>query len=613
MLCVCGLLVPEPFWGQDQKHELKGIELKLTDTLSQDPFPGLDSSLNGYKVFFTGEDHTFTNSNILLELNMMKYLHKKANMRIHLLEFGTSVGWLVDQYVQSGDSMYLAALKDYSYRNFAPLFKGLREFNATLDSANKIRVVGIDLEWSFSTSSKVLSLLLKDSLQPDSEIALAIEAIKGMAEYVTTDYNGRTAYGGGFGSLYSGNFNLNTGMRDVMNCFYKHKEKFMKCVAREPEMFEKIMNGIKEWERWDEYEDKRMIQGTYFREQYMYDRFMEVMKKNPNVSFYGQFGRCHVAREEQREWCNSYMFNAVASRMNNSPDPRLRKKVFTIGIYYPNAHRTVKGKFAYGYEQTEEERKLSAYLPQDRRSGLFMYRIKSDTVLTRIMGERFQYIILNFSPNDPKDGETDKIEPKKYYYNEMFYHADGFYQFHHVKTEKLFSFLNTSGFTLDETRMTQAGGGFTFSEDDYQTIMLHYTHILPMGFTDSAGNKGRISGYNFMFRLGKEIGPRNWFQASPYIGLGFGNLKLSFSDVNNNSGVFGGTYFENYSNPAMLVDAGADVRANLGFISLGLRGGYMIDTSDKGWKAGDEFIDGAPRTGMSGFYYGVNVSLFLRE
>ncbi|MCC7302154.1 MAG: erythromycin esterase family protein [Bacteroidia bacterium] len=614
VLAAAAVCLPNGGFAQQTMHKLQGVEVLLHDTLENDPFPGLDSTVANYKVFFTGEDHTFTSSNILLELKMMRFLHKKARMRVHLLEFGASVGWLVNNYVQTGDTSYLTALKDYSYKDFRALFTGLRDFNARQDSASRIRVVGLDLEWSFSTSCKVLSLLLNDSVTPASEIALSVETIRGLAEYVTTNYNGRTAYGGGgFGSLYSGNFDIENAMMSVMENYYSNRDAFQKCIKKEPETFEKIMNGIREWKKWKEYEEKQMIQGTYFREQYMYDRFMEVYKNNPGVSFYGQFGRCHVARNVQSQWCNSYMFNAVAGRMNTSTDTTLRNKVFTIAVYYPNAHRTSSGKFLFGFEPTPEEQEISRYLDSDRRTGLFLYEVSADTALKRIMTDKFQYLLLNFSPHDDDSERNNTGKYKPYEHSKTYYHADGFITFHYMNTSSLFTFLSESGFIADNNRISQAGGGLTICENGYQAAQMHYTYFLPVAFRDTAGTSGKVSGYQFMFRTGREVGPRNWFQAFPYLGIGFGNMKLHFSDENAPNGIFGSPNKENYRNNAFLMDVGADVRTNIGFVSLGIRGGFMLDTSDKVWKSGDDVIANAPRTGMTGLYYSFNVSLFLSE
>ncbi len=599
--------------AQDKETFLKGVEFSLEDSNDLVTFASLDSVIKTKKVFFNGEDHTFTKSNIRLELKMMRYLHQKANMRVHLLEFGASVGWLVNKYVQTGDSTYLTALKDYSYKDFKDLFKGLHEYNSKQDSAHRIMVVGIDLEWSFSTSCKVLALLLNDSISPSPAIALSIESIKGLAEYVSTSYNGRS-YEGIYRSMYSGTYSMQNTMRKVMEVYYEHKAEFEKCIKSEPETFERIMNGIREWDKWDEFEGKNMIQGTYFREQYMYDRFMEALKKYPNVTFFGQFGRCHIAKEEQSEWCNSYVFNAVASRINNSPDPLVKDKVMTLAIYYPNGHKPYKGSGKFETYNTKEEDEIRKHLDPKKKSNLELFPITGDTLLTRIMGNKFQYLIVNYLTSDKAYDDSDADVPyKNTSYSKIYYHADGFYQFHHVNATKLFEFLSDSGFAITNAPFTEIGGGLTVSEDDYQTVMFHYSSILPIKFSDSIGNSGKLSGYHFMFHYGKDVGPGNWFQAAPYFGMGFGNMKLSITDVNSQAGVFGGTYVEHYNNPAVLLDLGADVRANLGFISLGLRGGWMLDTSDKGWKAGADFVNGAPRTGMTGFYYAANISIFLSE
>ena len=98
------------------------------------------------------------------------------------LEQGYSWGWMLDKYLQTGDTAVLHILNNYSYSIYEKMFEELRAYNESLDSNDKIKVIGIDVERFFGLAVRTLSYLLPDKDPPD-EISLEVESLKGLAAY----------------------------------------------------------------------------------------------------------------------------------------------------------------------------------------------------------------------------------------------------------------------------------------------------------------------------------------------------------------------------------------------------------------------------------------------
>ena len=139
----------------------------------------LDSLDTNYRLYFSGENHAFQISNLKLELKLLKYFHQKHNVNTLLLEFGEATGWMANQYLITGDKKLEESIKRHYSKGFFEYFKEVKEYNDSLSEENKIRIVGIDLQRSFSIGFEMLNYLLpSDSVLPSDSILQQIELIK---------------------------------------------------------------------------------------------------------------------------------------------------------------------------------------------------------------------------------------------------------------------------------------------------------------------------------------------------------------------------------------------------------------------------------------------------
>ena len=103
----------------------------------------LKPELKGKKLFLFGEVHGVAVNNIL-QLSLLKYLHKYANVRHLLLEVSPAEGFLYDHYLRTGEKKYLTTTTYSDILEDRRFWDSLYLFNKQQPSSQKIRVFGID-------------------------------------------------------------------------------------------------------------------------------------------------------------------------------------------------------------------------------------------------------------------------------------------------------------------------------------------------------------------------------------------------------------------------------------------------------------------------------------
>ncbi|NQW43292.1 MAG: hypothetical protein HQ463_07670 [Bacteroidetes bacterium] len=156
------------------------------DSIPDIPILGLnklDSIVNNYTVFFTGENHSYANQNSNIELKILKYLNEKAGVRNLLIELGFSRGYMLNKYIND-DTSYFKNMEGTTATKYLNLYKKLRTYNLSLPLEKRIKFHGIDLE-RFADDGPVLlnRLIPKDKAVPKA-IDFQIEVLKSYAYYI---------------------------------------------------------------------------------------------------------------------------------------------------------------------------------------------------------------------------------------------------------------------------------------------------------------------------------------------------------------------------------------------------------------------------------------------
>lgn len=158
------------FWGfilmGNAQPQLKEYSCISFDADAKQNFSMLDSVVPNYQMFLIGETHGVS-SNPKLVMEMLPYLHEKANVRNLLIEFGYTDAYLINYYLATGDSFYLRPLFYYRYKDYHDFWRELYQFNQKLPKEKRVTVVGIDFEYSRPLAFVLNSLIIRGDKIPD--------------------------------------------------------------------------------------------------------------------------------------------------------------------------------------------------------------------------------------------------------------------------------------------------------------------------------------------------------------------------------------------------------------------------------------------------------------
>lgn len=595
--------------GYVNSQVLQKSQLNLKQNENFDDLAMLDSGINNYRVFFTGENHVFRKSNYLLQLKMLKYLHQKAGVKHLFLEFGYSRGWLVNQYIQTGDSILFKTLKNYSYPEYAALYKGIYEYNKTLDSNKKITVTGIDLERSSTSAIKVLSMLLPKS-DPPKNIAVHVDAIRALGVYSDKRHYMLDDEEVSTGDVYySGNFyNENLSLRHILNDIDSNSEHYHAYFGDNYIHVLNIIKGIKGEQQRTVYINSRAIQQYIFRENFMYDRMIELLQQFPDEKFYSQFGRCHTPISTDDIWCGYYFYRTLAERLNNASEIDLKNKVLSIACIYPLSTGYERGVTGAGVGPGN----INKLLNECKKDELTLFQLGNDSTLLPAFYGKYQYYIVNYNnPTTDREGATAKSN-SEYKYPE-FQTRLSFDARYTLMTTNL-SPMNAalvSGYQFANTR-PWIGGEIHFAENREGFFSFSFDKMIPesipFGFSTTT-----LNAYVTKMRLGSDLLRSKYLLLTPFFGVGYGRLQIlnkTSLPISNSSGIF---YYDmsevKHNNPFFLYELGLGFKFQVSILTIGLEAGAQHDLSGRRWWINGKYNNSSPITSMNGYYFTATAGL----
>lgn len=565
----------------------------------------LDDQVEGYKVFINGENHTYTESNARLWLKMIKYLHANAGVRNIMFEYGYSFGYLVNEYLQTGDTSLFNSLDQFAYDEYSSVIEELKNFNDSLPSDQKLYFAAIDIERGIYPVAKMLDFILPDdSVSIPDSISLHVLSLKSLAEY--NDFKLDEADNGVTSSGYTSGFNFRTGatLKLVYDNFKEHKEYYKQYLKDNYTLFEDIIiNKYESREKWVEYESSNAIQEYIFREDYMHKQFLKEYDEHPG-NWFGQFGRCHTTKTKQNNnSCEWFKFSSLAERIKNTDGDMFKDAVMTMAIVYDNDRN-------FGPDKVSTSELFDKYFEDMTQNSLSLLSLSGDSAINAAYGTDFDYLILS---TYNQFGSS---------YNYLFDEEEEDERF------KLTFGYGNQDFNLDRlnSQFLNQGSISTFSTSKaYWEIML-------------IGHKDKFSTSTSFGKLIKEsvvLGPNSyeltgyyvkdifyypfftdnaWIDFSPGLGFGYSNLSLNTTETNSNSqdlnnGFLGEVKNTKYVNDAFVFDIGAIIDINLKWLTFGYHGGYNLDVSNKRWKSNREHLNDSPWTSLSGLYGTVRIGV----
>jgi hypothetical protein len=247
------------------------------------------------QIIFLDENHGIA-LNDDLDFALLKYLHREAGVRVYLGEYGYAAGFALNQYMETGDEKILDYIMKESKgspgwtKERRAFYANVRQWNASLPAADRIRFVGIDVEHQRGLALKCLAGLAGDRQAPPSIADTVAKLRQG-------DYAGLPA------------------------SLKEHRAEFEQMLGERFFDFETIATNIG---RRDEfYADHMGPKGAAVRERTMYETFCKVYARMGGGRWYGRWGSFHVI---QRKSPNRERF----ANMLNQPGSPVAGKVLSI-------------------------------------------------------------------------------------------------------------------------------------------------------------------------------------------------------------------------------------------------------------------------------------------
>lgn len=602
-------------------QEVDSVDSDFDPYISEAPvvnFNVLDTNLNQYKIFFTGENHYYSSENSKIEMEMLKYFHKNAGVRNVIIELGFSRGYMLNKYV-NGDTAYFKELEGTTAKVFLYFYKKLRDWNMSLPDSNRITIHGVDIERFKDDGPVLMSKLLPNYLEVPESIQMTVEAIHSLSEYKKkyyNDYYDRRDYGSekgnqSGGSYYyypfaKGYYDANS-IDSILSNIQSNIEVYKLVLKDKFAVFENIVNSLKENRQWEETSNN--VYQNIYRERIIYSNISKLMKADSNAKFYGQFGRCHINKEQSGIECGVYAFNSVVNRLNTGI---AKNKVMSIAIFYKKNYYNSKyyrsgADFAkYDLDYID----FSKYAKFNCSDSTKIFKVKqSDSVLKN----KFNFIVMN-DVCDTKNSTKSKLNNK---YDRLEWIVsldfDKTYHFYNLAS------LNQGIFSNDSIKfkspMISFGGGIsvtnfgTYFSFNYKQIQSQKIGFNKLSYT--------ISGSQFGFNFGGDIPVTHYFHLMPHFSYTYQSLKFEMeSDTLDVKFPFVPSANDNviHRNNSFSIGVGLQAKfAVTRFFGLNAGALYLFDPSNKHWRNSGKLDRQSPKTSLSHIQIGFGACIIIQQ
>ncbi len=592
-------------WENNEKVVYEIIDIDFDDTISlySNKITGLDKltkQVENYSVFIIGENHTYTESNSRLWLKMIKYLNKNANVRNIMFEYGYSYGFLVNEYLKTGDTSLFSSIDQFAYDEYSNALRELKVYNDSLPASKKLYFTAIDIERGVYPVAKILSYLIpKDKEAPDS-INLHVQSIKSIAAY--NDYKLDEADNGEVNGF---NFKTSATLDLAHQNFIEFEEDYRSFFGDNFNEFKKIIiDNYLARKTWLGYEKDGAVQEYIFRENYMHQRFISEQNSHEG-NWFGQFGRCHTTQTTQEvNGCEWFQFSSLADRITNTDGGVFKGKVMTLAIIYENDRNL-------GPNRDSLEDYFDAYFEDVPENSIVLLDLTEDSTLNNAYGTDFNFIFLNTfrKKNNSYSLFTDseeEVEQKGKFTIGV--------NLTTIKLDALNTMLTELGGNTINSQVTAIDGTFL---GDAQGVLTgtSFGAFLNQTSTLASGMNYSLSGFYVKDLLYYNITKKNkWLDIMPGLSLGYSRLKLKTQETAGagddlNTGFIGEIKNTFYYNPAFIGDLSGIVDIKIGKFNLGYLGGYNFDFSKKEWKSDKNLLTTSPKTSFSGLFQTLRVGL----
>ena len=331
----------------------------------------------GKRIFLLGESHGVA-VNEDLDFAMLRYLHRVAGVRVYLPEMSYAQACLWNLYLEEGDEHLLdflfaqfrnTALWTREHRDF---MRRLRQWNLTLDRAQRIQVLGVDIEHQPRIALRFLSNLVRaGGRDPAEGIRPAIARMEALREAPEAS--------------------IRILAPEIVAGIEQHHEEYAALLGDRLADFAIVARNL---ERSNEFYDTRnRAAAEAGRERAMYDTFRKLYARISGAACYGRWGADHTL---QRPFGGREPFAAMLER----PDSPVAGQIASIQPIYQRARGAVSNGTGYQeYDASAPALFLDLFAPV-AQGPLTLFRITGAASLFNEalpgypLGDGAQYVVL---------------------------------------------------------------------------------------------------------------------------------------------------------------------------------------------------------------------------
>lgn len=274
------LVISFCFTGCQNQQMLSVEEYNAKYAKTIDFEKGIDNKIFGnadYRVFLAGEYHAQTKGYQSKKM-LIQYLHEKQDVDYLICELGMGQGFLLDDYIQTGNEENLIFMMEELEGTLAytqdeyQLWKWLYDYNQQQPENDKLHIIGLDIEFQKKTSARGLSLLLDNSVTPAKEIQPLIERIK--------ESDG-------------------TAVKEFPQALEKYPEQMKEVFGENFPWAEQYAKNVAATNQFYDWMEEGKTNFHQIRDDKMTDNLFFAMEQLPeDAKFFGQFGAEHILQSE---------------------------------------------------------------------------------------------------------------------------------------------------------------------------------------------------------------------------------------------------------------------------------------------------------------------------
>ncbi len=329
------LIISFCFTGCQNQQMLSVEEYNAKYAKTIDFKKGIDNKTFGnadYRVFLAGEYHAQTKGYQSKKM-LIQYLHEKQDVDYLICELGMGQGFLLDDYIQTGNEENLIFMMEELEGTLAytqdeyQLWKWLYDYNQQQPENDKLHIIGLDIEFQKKTSVRGLSLLMDNSVTPAKEIQPLIERIK--------ESDG-------------------TAVKEFPQALEKYPEQMKEIFGENFPWAEQYAKNVTATEKFFELNQSGGANAHQIRDDKMTDNLFFAMEQLPeDAKFFGQFGAEHILQSEMiTTFVLQENYNRFAMQLQENDSP-VKGEVCSIYLAFLKKSQSPRSTTYYPMNESE--------------------------------------------------------------------------------------------------------------------------------------------------------------------------------------------------------------------------------------------------------------------